>query len=144
MAWRTLTRDDLIAKLSETEANAFSKKAWTLDPIPPILVMTCDYVRDACRSNGNVRLSPVEHSIPGGCITKALDYAIFDLLKRIGVPIGKDREKARDKAEEYFDRIAEGKVNPESYGASDTAQSGGPAVALVTTYPDRVAHMEGL
>ena len=27
MAWRTLTRDDLIAKLSESEANAFSKKA---------------------------------------------------------------------------------------------------------------------
>ena len=98
MAWRTLTRDDLIAKLSETEANAFSKKAWALDPIPPLLAMTCDYVRDACRSNGNVRLSPVEHSIPGGCVTKALDYAVFDLLKRIGVSVGKDTYKDTDHA----------------------------------------------
>ena len=142
--WRVLTRDDLISKQSEQEANAFSKKAWSIDPIPPILTMTADFVRDACRSNGNVRLSPEPHSIPGGTITKALDYAIYDLLKRIGVPIGKDREKAREKAEIYFDDIAKGKINPESYGADDTAQSGGPAVSLVSTYPDRVAHMEGL
>ena len=142
--WRQLTRDDLIAKLAESEANAFAKKAWTVDPTPAILEMTADFVRDCCRSNGNVRLSPEAHSIPSGCITKALDYAIYDLLKRIGVPVGKDREKAREKAEEYFDRISEGKINPESFGAADTAQSGGPAVELVTTYPDRVNHMEGL
>lgn len=142
--WRTLTRDDLISKQSEQEANAFSKKAWSIDPIPPLLEMTADFVRDACRSNGNVRLSPETHSIPSGTITKALDYAIYDLLKRIGVPISKDREKAREKAEQYFDDIAKGKINPESYGAADTAQSGGPAVSLVSTYPDRVAHMEGL
>ena len=144
MSWRPLTRDDLVAKLAESEANAFSKKAWNVDPVVPILDMTGDYVRDCCRSNGNVRLSPEAHSIPSGCVTKALDYAIFDLLKRIGAPISEDRAKAREKAEEYFDKIAEGKVNPESYGAADTAQSGGPAVALVSTYPDRVDHMEGL
>lgn len=141
--WRTLNRDDLISKQSEQEANAFSKKAWTIDPIPPILEMTADFVRDACRSNGNVRLSPEPHSIPGGTITKALDYAIYDLLKRIGVPIGKDREKAREKAEIYFDDIAKGKINPESFGTSDTAQSGGPAVSLATTYPDRLGDMKG-
>jgi hypothetical protein len=141
--WRTLTRDDLISKQSEQEANAFSKKAWTIDPIPPILEMTADFVRDACRSNGNVRLSPEPHSIPGGTITKALDYAIYDLLKRIGVPIGKDREKAREKAEIYFDDIAKGKINPESYGVADTAQSGGPAVSLAATYPDRLGCMKG-
>ena len=141
--WRTLTRDDLISKQSEQEANAFSKKACTIDPIPPILTMTADFVRDACRSNGNVRLSPEPHSIPGGTITKALDYAIYDLLKRIGVPIGKDREKAREKAEIYFDDIAKGKINPESFGTSDTAQSGGPAVSLAATYPDRLGCMKG-
>ena len=141
--WRTLTRDDLISKQSEQEANAFSKKAWTIDPILPILTMTADFVRDACRSNGNVRLSPEPHSIPGGTITKALDYAIYDLLKRIGVPIGKDREKAREKAEIYFDDIAKGKINPESFGTSDTAQSGGPAVSLAATYPDRLGCMKG-
>ena len=141
--WRTLTRDDLIAKQSEQEANAFAKKAWAIDPIPPILEMTADFVRDACRSNGNVRLSPELHSIPSGTITKALDYAIYDLLKRIGCPIGKDREKAREKAEQYFDDVAKGKINPESYGAGDTAQSGGPAVSLATTYPDRVGDLIG-
>lgn len=141
--WRTLTRDDLISKQSEQEANAFAKKAWSIDPIPPILTMTADYVRDACRSNGNVRLSPEAHSIPAGTITKALDYAIYDLLKRIGVPIGKDREKAREKAEIYFDDIAKGKINPESFGTSDTAQSGGPAVSLAATYPDRLGDMTG-
>ena len=141
--WRTLTRDDLISKQSEQEANAFSKKAWSIDPIPPILTMTADFVRDACRSNGNVRLSPEPHSRPGGTITKALDYAIYDLLKRIGVPIGKDREKAREKAEIYFDDIAKGKINPESYGVADTAQSGGPAVSLAATYPDRLGDMKG-
>ena len=141
--WRTLTRDDLVSKQSEQEANAFSKKAWTIDPIPPILTMTADFVRDACRSNGNVRLSPEPHSIPGGTITKALDYAIYDLLKRIGVPIGKDREKAREKVEIYFDDIAKGKINPESFGTSDTAQSGGPAVSLAVTYPDRLGDMKG-
>ena len=141
--WRTLTRDDLIAKQSEQEANAFAKKAWSIDPIPPLLEMTADFVRDACRSNGNVRLSPELHSIPAGTITKALDYAIYDLLKRIGCPIGKDREKAREKAEQYFDDVAKGKINPESYGASETASSGGPAVSLVSTYPDRVGDLTG-
>ena len=141
--WRTLTRDDLIAKQSESEAIAFSKKAWAVDPIPPLLEMTADFVRDACRSNGNVRLSPEPHAIPSGCITKALDYAIYDLLKRIGTPIGKDREKAREKAEQYFDDIAKGKINPESYGAADTATSGGPAVSLVSTSPDRVGDLIG-
>ena len=141
--WRTLTRDDLISKQSEQEANAFAKKAWAIDPIPPILEMTADFVRDACRSNGNVRLSPELHSIPSGTITKALDYAIYDLLKRIGCPIGRDREKSREKAEQYFDDVAKGKINPESYGAGDTAQSGGPAVSLATTYPDRLGDMTG-
>ena len=61
MGWRQLTRDDLIAKQSEQEANAFAKKAWSIDPIPPLLEMTADYVRDCCRSNGNVRLSPEAH-----------------------------------------------------------------------------------
>ena len=141
--WRTLNRDDLIAKQSEQEANAFAKKAWSIDPIPPLLEMTADFVRDACRSNGNVRLSPELHSIPSGTITKALDYAIYDLLKRIGCPIGKGREKAREKAEQYLDDVAKGKINPESYGAGDTAQSGGPAVSLVSTYPDRVGDLTG-
>ena len=95
--WRQLNRDDLITKLAESEANAFAKKAWAVDPVPPLLEMTVDYVRDACRSNGNVRLSPEIHSIPSGCITKALDYAIFDLLKRIGAPISEDRKAARNR-----------------------------------------------
>lgn len=142
--WRQLNRDDLIAKLAESEANAFAKKAWTVDPTPAILEMTADFVRDCCRSNGNVRLSPEAHSIPSGTITKALDYAIFDLLKRLGAPLTEERKHAREKAEDYFERISKGEFNPESYGASDTAQSGGPAVELVTTYPDRVDHMRGL
>jgi hypothetical protein len=134
----------MIAKLSESEANAFAKKAWAVDPIPALLVMTGDYVRDCCRSNGNVRLSPEPHSIPSGTITIAIDWAIYDLLKRIGAPVGKDRVHAKERAEDYFDKIASGKVMPESYGASETAQTGGPAISLVTTYPDRVDHMEGL
>jgi hypothetical protein len=142
--WRQLTRDDLTAKLADDEANAFSKRAWAIDPVPPLLEMTADWVRDACRSNGNVRLSPEEHSIPAGCVTFAMDYAVVDLLKRMSLPVNEDRRKAREEALKYFDKIATGRVNPESWGAAETAQSGGPAVELVSTYPDRVGHMEGL
>lgn len=143
MSWRPLSKDDLLAKLEENEINAFSKRSWTADPIPAILDMTGDMVRDACRSNGNVRLSPEQHSIPSGCVTFAADYAVVDLLKRMALTVNEDRRRARKEALDYFARISEGKMTPESFGASETAQSGGPAVDLVSTYPDRVDHLKG-
>ena len=144
--WRQLSKEDLLAKLEENEINAFSKRSWTVDPIPAILDMTGDMVRDACRSNGNVRISPEEHAIPSGCVTFATDYAVVDLLKRFSLPVSEPRQKARESAEAYFAKIAAGDITPESYGSDGTEATSGPAIEVVAETRPRVsaAKLEGL
>lgn len=137
--WKVPTIADLTAKFSRKEADAYSASAdFGGEPVARILEMTADLFRDAIRTNGRVRLSPAPHSIPAGCMSIAMDFALYDALTRLDRQVNEDRRRKRRFAEEYLDRIAKGDVTPESYGDDDTETTGGPAAQLVGAAPNRV------
>ena len=139
MAWTAPTIEDLIAKLSRKETEAFRASAdFQGEPVERILQMTADVFRDALRTSGRVRLSPAPHSIPGGCLSYAMDYALYDVLTRLDKTVNEDRRKKREAAERYLEKVAKGEITPESYGEEDTEVTGGPAAQLVGAAPNRV------
>jgi len=130
--WRKPTEDDIVATISQKEVDAYkASSSFTRDPIQTLCERAAAYVRGYLATNGNIRLSPNEHEIPEACISPAMDYLAFDILKRLRLSIGEDRKQARRDAIEYFDKIASGKLTVESFGSTDAKQTGGPAVQIV-------------
>ena len=143
--WRKLTEEDLVATLSREEVDAF-KNDFEVEAVTVLLADTAAWARGYIRSNGNVRLSPDEGELPASCISPAMDYAAFKVLKRRNVFPNEARVKAKDDAIEFFKDVAAGRVNPESFAAEDTAPTGGPAVEIVTSSRSRMdaERLEGL
>ena len=107
--WRVPDNDDIAATLSQKETDAYSRSSgFSPDVVRRLIERTCDFVRDALRSNGNVRMSPVPFEIPSGTVSKAMDYLVVDLLKRFSLVVIEARQKARESAEAYFAKIAAG------------------------------------
>jgi len=117
--WRTITLDDIAATLSQAELDAFRRSAADTgaDPVEALIARTAETVRGFCRSNPALRLSPAPSSLPVALISPACDYAAFDILKRMNLPVKEPRQRARDAAVALFQRVAEGKFTPESYAA---------------------------
>ena len=117
MAWRKPTIDDLSATLSQRELDAFRQSAGFsgADPAEDLVRRTAEMVRSYCRANTSCRLSPVEGEIPEALISPAMDYAAYDVLKRLPVPVNEDRRRARDAAVALFERVADGKTKPEPW-----------------------------
>ena len=145
--WRVPDTDDIAATLSQKEIDAYSRSAgFSADVVRRLVERTCDWVRDALRSNGNVRMSPVPFEIPSGTVSKAMDYLVVDILKRFSLPVSDPRKDARAAAEAYFAKVAAGEITPESYGADATDATSGPAAEVVVDVRPRVtaAKLEGL
>lgn len=145
--WRKPDKDDIYATISKEEVELYRASAeWSSDPIERLCARAVSMVRDKLRTNGNVRMSPNEGEIPESCISPAMDYLAFDILKRIDAGISEERKQARRDAVDYFNRIAAGKENPESYNAAADEQTGGPAVEIVTSSRTRMdaERLEGL
>ena len=147
MAWRKATEADIIATLSREEVEAYRTSSdFEDDPIARLLDRTASFVRGYLATNGNIRMSPDDHEIPEATISPAMDYLAVDILKRLDINPSDARRDARREAVTYFDKIATGKLTVESYGATTNAQTGGPAIEIVTTSRHRTdAHrIEGL
>lgn len=129
MAWRKPTLRDIAAKLNQRELDAFRQHPdfnSSADPVLDILEQTAESVRGYCRTNKQVSMSPELGSIPEGLITFAMDFAAFDILKRINVNPNEARKAAWEKAIEVFKDVAEGKFIPESHiegSDNDTASN---------------------
>ena len=143
--WRKPTENDLVATLSRQEVDAY-RKDFEIEAVEQLLADTASYVRSYIRSNGTVRMDPDESTLPASCISAAMDYAAYKLLKRRNVKVNESREKAYDDALTYFRDIASGKNNPESFGSAPTDTSGGPAIEVVTSSRIRTdaSRIEGL
>ena len=125
MAWRKPETRDLTAKLNQRELTAFKQHpdfATMADPAVDILEQTAEFVRGFCRTNKQVRMSPVLGTIPEGLISPAMDVAVFDVLKRINVQPNEARKAAWEKALELFDRVSKGEYIPESWTADETGE----------------------
>lgn len=143
--WRKPTESDLVATLSREEVDAF-KNDFEVDAVTVLLADTAAWARGYIRSNGNVRLSPDESELPASCISPAMDYAAFKVLKRRNVVPNEARVKAKDDAIEFFKDVAAGRINPESFASDETSPTGGACAVVITNSRDRVNadKLEGL
>ena len=117
MAWRAPTTADLAATLSQAEVDAFDQSVpagGAVTPSADLVARTASFVRGFVRRNHRVRLGPAG-TLPEGLISPAMDYAAFDVLKRLPVEVGAARVKAREEALLLFEDVAANKVTPESY-----------------------------
>lgn len=124
-AWRAPTETDLAAALSQREIDAFRQSPSATgaeDPVRAILAQSAGEVRAACRSNGRCRMGP-EGTVPPSLMRAAVAIAAFDALKRLPVPVGEDRRRAKEDALALLERVAEGKVTPEGDGESDAERA---------------------
>lgn len=146
--WRTADENDLAATLSQNEVDAYRRSASLdgSDPVARLLSRTAALVRGYIATNGKVARMGPSGTLPESLISPAMDYAAYDVLKRLPVPVNEDRRRARERAEDLFRDVAQGKYTPESDGAEDAAPTDGPAIEVVATVRDRVsaAKLEGL
>lgn len=124
MAWRKLTQEDLSNRLSHDETVAFgASNGFMTDVVEGVLAQSASFARDAIRSGGRCRLSPVDGEIPEGLFRPVLAIAVLDLLNRIDVPPSDARRDAAREAESYLKEVASGKIVPEAYAALDAVES---------------------
>ena len=136
--WTAPSEKGLLAKLEQAEADAFSRNSWGTDAVGELLALGVAYVRGCIRTGGRCRMSQDAATLPLSIVGKFYDYAVFDLLKRLAVPINEDRRRARTDAEEFFRRIERGEWEPESDGANDADAGGLHAAQLVGSAPNRM------
>lgn len=143
--WRKLTENDLIAVLSRSEVDAY-RNDFEVDAVAVLLADTASWARGYIRTNGNVKLSPDEGEIPASCVSPAMDYAAFRILKRLNLNPNEARTKAYNDALDYFKDVAAGRVNPESYSADSATPTGGACAVVVENARTRVSasKLEGL
>ena len=146
--WRTVDENDLAATLSQQEVDAYRRSASLdgSDPVARLLSRTAALVRGYIATNGKVARMGPSGTLPESLVSPAMDYAAFDVLKRVNVLVNEDRRRARERAEDLFRDVAQGKYTPEADGADDAASTDGPAIEVVATVRDRVsaAKLEGL
>lgn len=122
MAWRRPELRDIAAKLNQQELDAFRRSpdfGSAADPVADILELTAESVRGFCRTNKQVRMCPEAATIPEGLMTFAMDFAAYDVLKRISVAPNEARKAAWEKAHEMLQAVAEGRFVPESWQGAD-------------------------
>lgn len=130
--WRELTESDLAASISQKEMDVFRQSAGAdgSDPIADLLARTAEMARGFCRANRSVRVAPDPGLVPASLIAACCDYAAYDMLKRLPVPVGEDRRRAREQALELFRAVARGEVTPEAaYDGMDLAGAAAPLAA---------------
>lgn len=135
--WQKLSWEGLVAKLEQGEATAFSKCAWGVNAAEELISLGVSYVRGCIRTGGRCRMAKDPETLPRSVIGKTYDYIVYDLLKRLALPVNEDRRRAHTSAEEFFRRIEKGEWEPESEGEDDADAGGLHAAQLVGAAPNR-------
>jgi len=136
--WQSPTEDGVVAKLDQGEVNAFNRNAWSVDALKELLSLAVAYVRGCIRTGGRCRMAKDASTLPRSVLGKTYDYVVYDLLKRLALPINEDRRRAHESAEDFFRRIEKGEWEPESEGEDDADAGGLHAAQLVGVAPNRV------
>lgn len=123
MAWRKPEPRDLAAKLNQKEIDAYRIHPdfkSVADPVNDLLAMTAESIRNYCRTNKTVTMSPEPGTIPEGLMSFAMDIAAYDVLTRIGVPVNEARKAKWERAMEWLEKVASGQLTPESWSEDGT------------------------
>lgn len=135
--WRAITEDDVYGQMNDPEATALRAallRPGQEDPLPVNIRHVTGYVRDAIRSNDGNALHPDATFLPDGVIPFACDLIVYRLAKRLGraLKLTDEVKEAKDDAEKYFDKVAKGDREIESYGTDEAATPTGGAVEQIT------------
>lgn len=137
MAWRGLDEADLAGTLSQKELDAFRQSASNdgRDPVADLLSRTAEMARGYCRANRSCRVAEGAGLVPESLASACCDYAAYDVLKRLPVPVGEDRRRAREQALELFRAVAKGDITPEDPAGADSATPAGAPLAAPASPP---------
>ena len=115
--WRTVSETDLAVTLSQAEVDAYRAGGPIdgSDRVEALLQRTVSTVRGWISCNGSVRMCPQPGTLPLSLISPAMDYAAFDLLKSQDMDVNETRTRARERAEQLFEKISTCVFKPESY-----------------------------
>ena len=93
--WRKPTIDDFYATLESDEAALFARNEnEDLAPLERQMAMAVSHARGFVRSGRKCRMSADEALLPDMLITPAMDYAAFNILKRLRRNVNDTRERA--------------------------------------------------
>lgn len=118
--WRQLTKRDLEGTLSQKELDVYRQSAGGSRPIEDLLDRTAEMARGYCRAGRSVVVPHEAGLVPESLISACCDYAAYDVLKRMPVPVNEDRRLARTQALDLFKAIAKGEVVPEPAVETET------------------------
>ena len=113
--WRKVDESDLVATISRQEVDAYRRSSSVdgSDPVERLLQRTVALARGYVATNGKVARMGPPGTLPESLVSPAMDYAAYDVLKRLPVPVGEDRRRAREQALELFQAVASGDFVPE-------------------------------
>jgi hypothetical protein len=115
--WVALTPANVKSGMTSRELNDFSKAATDGEPdsrIEPILVDLVDEIRGFIVTWSQNTLSSDVSLIPPSFKARAVSLARWRVLATIpGYQPGKARELEYEKAEAFFNKVAEGKIRPQ-------------------------------
>lgn len=114
--WKQPTIEDLKASLSDIETQVFGQEAFDEQPLIDQLANSVSHVRGFVRSGRKCRMPDDQTLLPDFLIAPAIDYAAFNLLKRLRLVVNESRTKAYDRACSLFEKVGSGQIVPEDYG----------------------------
>ena len=115
--WRVPSEDDFFATLEEDEAELFARNPDAdRAPIARQIALAVSHVRGCVRSGRRCRMPSDEGLLPDMLVAPAMDYAVFNLLKRLRRNVNESRTKSYERACSLFEKVASGAIVPEDYG----------------------------
>lgn len=114
--WRKATIEDLKASLSDIETQVFGHEDFDEQPLNDQLANTISHVRGFVRSGRKCRMPDDPSLLPDFLIAPAIDFAAFNVLKRLRLVVNESRTKAYDRACLLFEKVGSGQIVPEDYG----------------------------
>ena len=138
MSWRKPTEDDFFATLEEDEANLFARNPSTdLAPVTRQIGLAVAHARGCVRSGRKCRMPSDEGLLPDMLVAPAMDYAAFNLLKRLRRNPNDARTKAYERACSLFEKVASGAIVPEDYGEDPADVQPAPSLPQPSVRPKR-------
>ena len=138
MSWSKPTEDDFFATLEEDEANLFARNPSTdLAPVTLQIGLAVAHARGCVRSGRKCRMPSDEGLLPDMLVAPAMDYAAFNLLKRLRRAVNESRTKSYDRACSLFEKVAQGVIVPEDYGEDPADVAPAASLARPSIRPKR-------
>jgi phage gp36-like protein len=130
MSWITPTRSNLLASVSKDELEKAASLGIEMDQdiVAEIISRTVNFVRGYIRKGGYEMGD--SGKLPQELLAPAMDYAAFDLFKRIGGKLSDERKAARNDALQIFKSVAKSEVGLEDPAGSDAASTAASAPSM--------------